>query len=279
MTAPQIYARPVAKLSLEDMKSRMRLNVDEALLPQHIRANVAKGYKEARPYAAREDEVALLAGGPSLELFRGHKGPIITVNGAYKWALEHGYTPNAQIIVDPRELNKRFTQPVIPGCQYLICSQCHPSVAESVPHDQVRLWHSGDTAAEVMEKMSREDGKERTWFPVCGGSSVMLRALPLLVMLGIRKIRIWGFDSCLKEGAHHAYEQPENDSPTVVDITVGGRTFECHIWMAVQAQEFVELIKRVMPEEVELAVEGDGLISHILQTGAQAYGGISLASL
>ena len=66
---------------------------------------------------------------------------------------------------------------------------------------------------------------------------------------------------------HHAYAQPENDNALVIPVTVGGRVFRCHAWMVSQAQEFMGLIG-ALGDEIELEVYGDGLLAHILKTGA-----------
>jgi hypothetical protein len=50
-------------------------------------------------------------------------------------------------------------------------------------------------------------------------------------------------------------------------ITVGGKVFHGPLWMIAQAQEFM-LIQRMIASEVEMAVYGDGLISHIIKTYA-----------
>jgi hypothetical protein len=253
--------------TVREVDKTMKLMVPEDEMRNHILLNLREGYKECEPKQVQDREIALLAGGPSLELFDRPDLPIITVNGAYNWAIEKGYKPSAQMIVDPREFNKRFTQPVLPNCKYLIGSQCHPAVARSVPKDQVYLWHSGDLCGPVFEELAKETTEERKFYPVFGGSTVMLRGLSLLVMLGFRKFHIWGFDSCITD-RHHAYSQPENDTDKVMDLLIGGKRFKCHAWMAVQAQEFIDTVKHMMPDDVEMIVHGDGLISHALKTGA-----------
>ena len=96
----------------------------------------------------------------------------------------------------------------------------------------------------------------------------MLRAIPLLIMLGWRKQHIYGFDSCIMEGRHHAYDQPENDSLTVIETTIGDKTFKCHGWMVSQIQEFIEL-QQMISDVCELAVYGDGAIAHVIKTCAE----------
>lgn len=263
--------------TLKEIDKKMELMEPPEVLRGYILTNLEAGYQEARPFEVQDREIAILAGGPSLELFDRPDLPIITVNGAYNWAIEKGYKPSAQLIVDPREWNKRFTQPVIEGCKYLIASQCHPEIARSVPKEQVWLWHSGDCAAPVMREWGEKTGNKE-WMAIFGGSTVMLRGLPLLTMLGFRKFHIWGFDSCLADGKHHAYEQTENDFDKTIEVKVGGRPFICHPWMAIQGQEYVDLVKHMLPDDVQMCVYGDGLIAHILRTGA-IYGGFSLEGL
>ena len=88
-------------------------------------------------------------------------------------------------------------------------------------------------------------------------------------ILGFCKQHIYGFDSCLTNGVHHAYKQDENNYKVKnVPVTVAGRTFDCQPWMAYQAFEFVEMAK-VLKDEIEFHIPGDGLISHIIKTGAK----------
>jgi hypothetical protein len=108
---------------------------------------------------------------------------------------------------------------------------------------------------------------DELWYPVAGGSTVMLRSLVLFRMLGFHKFHVYGFDSCLREDRHHAYDQEENNGELVVNVTTGDRTFKCQPWMAQQAEEFQKQA-RLMQDEVSLVVYGDGLISHMIQTAA-----------
>jgi SAM-dependent methyltransferase len=249
------------------------LTVSDEEQLSNIRANVAQRYREVEYCEGQDTEVMLLAGGPSLAKFeddiryqRSNGMPIVTTNGAYNWCLERGITPSAQVILDSREFNKRFVEPVVPNCRYLLGSTCHPSVLASVPREQLWMWHS----PVAKDAIDAEYGNH-TWFPIHGGSTVMLRAMVLLQLLGFRKFHVYGFDSCLSDGAHHAYAQPENDQERITEILVGGRSFTCHYWMVVQARDYIEMVKRML-QDCEMAVYGDGLIAHILKTGARLEG-------
>jgi hypothetical protein len=93
-------------------------------------------------------------------------------------------------------------------------------------------------------------------------------------MLGFHKLHVYGFDSCYRDEEHHAYDQPENnyDLNARVAVSCGGtRTFLCDAWMFVQAKEFMQMVTIFGEEGPDLNVKGDGLIAHIIETGAQRY--------
>jgi 2-polyprenyl-3-methyl-5-hydroxy-6-metoxy-1,4-benzoquinol methylase len=252
---------------LNETEQAIRANVAENIRPEH-------GWRQIHPAGTNDLEVAILGGGPSLNAFeadiraqqaRGVK--LVTLNGAYHWARERGLWPVTQIVVDARPFNARFTHPPDPRCLYLIASQCHPSVLAGLPQDRTYLYHT--LSALVRDLLDARYGPGG-WHPIPGGSTVLLRAIPLLRLLGYRRFHLYGCDSCLgPEDQHHAFAQPENDSPTVVPVLVnrGERVFRCMPWMVAQAQEFLDLI-RAIGDVIELAVYGDGLLAYLLQTAA-----------
>lgn len=247
------------------------LNVTESVLDEQVRQNVETGWNHVRPHDRQNREVVLLGGGPSLSEFsdkikelRAAGCALVTTNGAYNWALEQGLTPSMQVVLDGREFNKRFVSPQVDTCWYCIASQAHPSTLEGLPHERTLLWHSGISESNEQLIRKRNDG---WFFPVPGGSTVILRAIPLLRMLGYWRIHIFGFDSCVYNGTHHAYSQPENDKAITISVNCGGRIFDCVPWMVSQASEFRDLIT-FLGDEVELEVYGTGLIAHMLKTGA-----------
>src|SRR5579862_8487834 len=244
------------------------LNLGEEHVLTNVTANIQAGWQQVSPHPTNDAEVIILGGGPSLESeieeirrLKAKGAKVVTLNGAYHWALKNDLGPVTQIIVDARAFNARFTHPVDECSKYLIASQCDPSVLEGLPKERTYLWH---TSADFIRPVL--DEHLDYWFGVPGGSTVLLRAIPLLRMLGLHQFHLFGCDSCVSE-AHHAYSQPENDSEPVVTVTCGDRIFTCQPWQVSQAQEFMELIK-VLGDEFDLAIYGDGLLKYILETGA-----------
>lgn len=259
------------------------LNASDDRIRENISKNLALGLQEVCPHEVQDIKVYLLAGGPSLAdheeeiIKKGKEGcPIITVNGTYKWLLDRGIRPAAQFMVDAREFNARFVDPIVPTCKYIFSSQAAHEAVSKVPKAQAWLYHSGDTqiVKECFDAHCKETGQDREWFPVYGGSTVIGRALVTLAMLGFRNIEVFGWDSCLRDDKHHAYEQKENDSSHVVTIEVGKREFKCHPWMVVQANEVPKIIRYILGpiDNFNLNVRGDGLIAHMLNHAADLAG-------
>ncbi len=254
----------------------------------NIRANVqsdwdeesgAHRWQQFRPYERQNTEIMLLGGGPSLSDFedeiaekRGEGMPLVTMNGTYNWCLERNLTPSAQVVIDARDFNARFLTPVVDDCKYFLASQCHPSLFEGLPPDRTFIFHAGYDA-NIRQLI---DAVYEQWYPVIGGSTVMLRALMLFRMLGYYRFHVYGFDSCLAGEndafQHHAYHQPENDLEdsrrNIMNVEANGRMFPCYPWMASQAQEFINQVKFLGEHELDMIVYGDGLIANVIQHAA-----------
>ena len=243
------------------------VNEDKEKIRDNIKKNIKRGLPQVRPYETQDGKVVgLVLGGPTLKktfpdlLKKRQNGmPVITVNGTHKYCMAGGLIPSAMIMLDSREFNNRFVYPLTKDCKYFISSQCHPSVFDNLKDCNVWIWHcAGDDNFDLLEE---EYGKD--YFPVMGGATIALRAVHLLRMLGFHKFEMYGFDSCII-GEHHAYEQPENDGEEVIDVVVSGREFQCTAANYHQAKEFVDMISKT-GEHYDLAVHGDGLISHIIK--------------
>jgi SAM-dependent methyltransferase len=247
------------------------LNIELERVRANVRANCEAGWQQVHPFEPNADEVMIIGGGPSLaeqleeiKRLRASGAKLVTLNGAYNWALEQGLKVSATVVVDARAFNARFTHPVQDDTLYLIGSQCDPEVLEGLPRDRTWMWN---TTAESIQDILEEVCGPGKWFGVVGGCTVLLRAIPLLRMLGYQKFHLFGCDSCVTEdGRHHSYAQPENYGAPTFNAIIGGRRFTCTAWHIAQAQEFMDLV-RIMGHEFEIEVHGEGLLAWILQHG------------
>ena len=190
------------------------LNLAEKQGISNVKTNIEGGWKQIEPHITNDIEVMIVGGGPSLSAFESEIRrmqtevvKIVTLNGAYEWCLERGIGPVTQIMVDGRAFNERFVARAETKDMFLIASQCDPSVFAKLNKERTYMWH---TSAE-MYKETLDRKFPEGWYGIPGGSTVLLRAIPLLRMLGYRKFHLFGCDSCVMDGVHHAYTQPEND--------------------------------------------------------------------
>lgn len=250
------------------------LNMEVADLRANIARNIGRPLPQVQPHDENDQTVLILAGGASLNGFsdeivaRRKAGEVVvTVNGAYHWALDHGITPSAQIVMDGRRFNSRFVAPKLPGVKYLLASQCHPDLFDCLGEDGVTIWHAECPEIGTEQLENHYMGR---WYGIPGGSTVVLRSLSLLRLLGFKKFELYGFDSCLMDGDHHAYSQPENDrentGEAVVTLSVGGRDFVCEAWMVSQLEEFINMAATI-GSLYDLIVHGDGLIAQVIKAG------------
>jgi len=253
----------------KDFLKTCKISTPDEIIIENVKHSLSiEGLNKVTHHPENDVEAMIVGGSPSLKQniekireLREQGVKLVCMNGAYKYCIDQGIKPSALVIVDPLEHNARFADPIIDDCKYFIASQCHPKVFENLPRDRTYLWHTG------VEKIKEilEERKER-YVQVPGGSTVLLRTIPLFRILGFKRFHIFGCDSCLEDGAHHAYDQKENDGQIVIPITVGNKVFHCNPWMLSQAQEFIDMVK-MLGDHVELEIY-DGLLRHILETGA-----------
>jgi len=261
------------------------LNIPDEELRAQVNENIRRGLPQAQPYGPSLETVLLVCGGPSLayterELVQAYwrGGKIVTVNATYQWCIDRNLKPSATVMLDAREFNKRFVQTPVPGCQYLLASQCHPQTFEMCRGRNVRIWHAistGDPEVELLANYYFGPNTNGCTYPITSGTTVALRAISLLRMLGFMRFEIFGLDSCWLGREHHAYPQPENDDEPTIGVWTRpeGRDdladrFICSPWMAKQAEDFIELIKE-RGELFQLNVHGPGLIATMIRSGAE----------
>lgn len=249
-----------------------KINVPEKLLLSNVRQNVKRPLPQLQPYEPQKNaRMMLLCGGPSMYdqseeiIGRRKRGWLLaTVNGAHEWCLDNGIKPSIHIQLDARRWNKRFVRRPVKECRYLISSQSHPDVFDALQDHDVTIWHGGKGIRKpILDKYYKE-----RYIANLGGSTVGGHAITILYTLGFRLIAVYGMDSCLKNGSHHAYFQPENDKDLVFKLAVGRKRFYAHAWMVQQVDDLLGLLP-LLPEDLKLDFRGDNLVSHIIQTTAE----------
>ncbi len=235
-------------------------NVDDATLFLNVKSALTRSCRWLKPGNDTRTAV-IVGGGPSLKehLFyvRGMQmagAKVFATNNAYQYLLENGIRADAHVMLDARIENLEF----VPRgtCEKYYASQCHPKVLEEAGDDLI-CWHAA--MASYHGLIERQDPNAVS---LGGGTTVGMKALSLAYLLGHRHLRLFGFDSCYREG-HHAYPQAMNDNEKVLDVTVAGEKFRCAPWMITQSEEFKEIAPVLVSCGCVLRVYGEGLIPHL----------------
>lgn len=266
---------------LENFESIGDINTTPDEIIAHVRHSIRLGHPQVKPGPMQAQRVCLVGGGPSLadtwdELrqlyFDG--ALVVTVNGSYRYCLERNIQPSAQIVLDARPENARFVNPPAPRCKYLLASQCHPEMWKQVDgRPDVYIWHGAATDNPHLQPVL-DAYYGGNWTSTPGGTTVLVRAILLLRILGYIRFDVFGWDSCYLHGKHHAYEQAENDADKPIPVTLHpsghperSRTFYCAGWMMKQLECALQTIK-LHGQHFLLNVHGDGMIAFALRSSA-----------
>ena len=256
------------------------INTDQETICANVRLNIRRGLQQVKMHPASPEWIVLACGGPSLEdtfdelrqlYWLGRK--VIAVNGAYRWLTDRNIRPSAAIVMDARKFNARFVDPAVPNCKYFLASQCAPEIFDACAERDVHLFHVCTYEDEEKAILNEYYFGKYRYIP--GGMTVSLRAITLLRTLGFHLMDIFGLDSCVMQGKHHAYPQAENDSDDIKRVWMAadgkldeGREFWITSWHAAQLDNFMAMI-RVNGDLFKLNVHGDGLIAYAMRTGAR----------
>lgn len=267
---------------LEGVEMSGKVNVDDEQLLANVRSAIRRPYPQIRPQGTNYDRVALVGGGPSLKDTEGELielikqgAKLVTMNGAYQWCLERNLFPKTQVVMDARPSNARFLNPEIPGCNYVLASQCAPETWDAVEgRENVWMFHAAAGATGDLKDLLDAHYLSQ-WFGVGGGVTVATRAIGMLRTLGYMRFDLFGVDSCFMDGKGHAYEQAENDHDKIYKFVASpsddpsmSKEFYCAPWHVKQFEDFLQLI-RVNGQHFMLNVHGDGLLAHALRVNAE----------
>jgi hypothetical protein len=255
-----------------------KLTISEEKILENVRINIARPLPQLRQWPPNGKECVIAAGGPSLkshfhELRDLHfeRVPIIALNGAANFLMERNIRPSAFICMDGLPQNVEFVRRDIPGCKYFLASQCDPAVFDACEGRDVTIFHVNSTGEGENEEGPEKDLLDKhyhgRWQTVVGGKTVGLRGIWACRMMGYELMHIFGLDSCYVDDEHHAYEQSWDNDRTVFRVWVAGREFRCDGTHIAQAECF-KLLAEKLGRYFHLQVHGDGLIAHMVKTGA-----------
>ena len=254
-------------------------NVSDEVIVRQVAENIRRQVPQAYRHQKNPETVALVCGGPSLAKTKddlieavSEGAKVVALNGAYQWCIDNGIRPKGMVMLDARQFNARFVETPVDGCKYFLASQCHPDAFELCRDRDVMIFHCVSTGEDEYRML--KDYYFGQLVPIPIGTTVAIKAIQLLNLLGFGRFDIFGFDSCWLGDEHHAYPQSENDLDKYMPVWLTpeghpelAEKFFCAPWMMRQAQDFQKLVHD-RGDEFELSVRGDGLIAATLRLSA-----------
>jgi uncharacterized Rossmann fold enzyme len=256
------------------MKLGAGAGVDEAISPledivpenlywDYIASANARNLRSFKPALVKHDgHMVIVGSGPSVadhidEIRRERElgRPIMAIKGAHDWLIDRGITPDLWVSMDSQVILKHIQKKSKETC-YLVAGKAHPEIFDWLSDQQVVLWNAW-----------MGQGEEKLFAPescmVGGGTTSGLRGITLAWLMGFRRVILYGFDSCLKDGAKRVDGSKPIDWTIPIRVGVEGKERLCDSSMASQANEFQALTFDAMPD-IKVKVVGDGLLADIM---------------
>lgn len=253
---------PLVKLTFTS--DFLESQVEECL--GNLKSSLGRGLPSIKEVTAPHDGTMLIVGtGPTLaaqiETLRQASGFILAVNEAHDYLIDNGIIPHGWIFTEVSPWEKNLVRNEAPGCRYYVASQCAPSTFDYLQGRDIMLWHAWQDIGEgpLITEAELCDAKL-----IGGGCTPSLRAICLGMVLGYRKFETFGVDGCYDTNSHVAYEAERTDwgAEAHLDVVCVGRKFKTVGYLARQAHDFIEFLKR-HGHGFTMKMHGDGLMQHI----------------
>lgn len=239
-------------------------NTDAEQIKENIlRAEADINTTWLKPIDPHRHVAIICAGGPSLKdeipSIQAHArsgAHIFACNGVPKVLNAFSIQTDFHVILDARPENAQFVENIGQNTVCLYASQCAEEVHRAAA-DRLVYWHPAFDG--IIDIVGRD--RERTYLG--GGTTCGMKAATIAWSLGYRHIHLYGFDSCYRDGEHHAYPQSLNDKELVLDVEFNGNHYKCSPWMIQQAEDFEVFAPQLLDHDARLYVHGSGLIPDI----------------
>lgn len=237
----------------------MTLAVPHVVRNWQMQEALAYGFPRLEQQPDREGALQIVGYGPSI-LATWRKlddGPVLSLSGAHDFLIQRGIYPTWHADCDPRVHKSSFVAHPSPGTTYLMATCCHPKTWEYLLKSRVLLWHA-DCGEETLRWLAEND---EGWWAIRPGPSIGTAALELARLLGFKRVRLFGYDSCFVDEALNAgpSERPyTGEQPQVVEVD--GVPYLTTENMRRQAYEF-----RNYARGLEFEIVGEGLLKAMLR--------------
>lgn len=229
---------------------------------EDLRSNIVSALARKVPEATlgpvvHDGTFVIVGSGPSLPEFieqiraeQAQGRTVCAVKGSYDFLVDHGIVPAVYFNLEARY--RPVKQPS-KATLFLLASRCDPKQYDDLAGHRVQMFHTWDGKDPVDELKGRP--------LLTGGSTSGLRAITMGYAWGFRKFSMYGFDSCIRDDNVKRFSGEAVEEHKTLQVSCGGRWFRCNGAMALQAQDWRDMLSMV--PDCEFTVHGDGLMAAI----------------
>lgn len=242
------------------------VNTPDKKLKNNIQSALARDLPTLSMRPVKDKKLAICASGPSL--YRTWCGisedtDVMALNGAYKFLLANGRTPNYFAMLDARACNTNFLETPYKETEFLLALQCAPEVFDALAE------FNTTTYALYTPLCRRLTRKIPGLMNIGAAGTIGLSALSLAAVLGYRTVELHGYDSSFENEERRVVAQPQNDGEITMDIYVEDRRYRTTPAMAQQVKDFRGYLAAVTEAVPDFTVDlmSGGLLRDYLATG------------
>jgi uncharacterized Rossmann fold enzyme len=229
---------------------------------------------------SRDEPIALIGGGPSLPKYydkqRGNYEYVMLAGSAHdyyvnRYPSSYKFQTVYSIVCDADPIMCDYLKLKNKHITYLVASQCDETMYTHLK-DMPKKYYWNCMGDETQNKIFKEGEKL-----VVGGCTIGTRAIGMAMAMGIRKIHLYGYDSCLtNEYKHHAYSFQNPDIETlgeIKEIKIEGEDspiFRVAGYMLSQIFDFQYLLKH-FSHILQIEVHSDGPLAYTMKKAKELY--------
>lgn len=254
------------------LKIESRTIIEQKQLAKNISVNIERGIPRfsQRPLflQRRNEPLAIVGAGPSLKktVYRLHEFENVLVCGsAHDYVVRAGIVPTYALVSDGGKEDKGNLLLHQSETIYLIASQCDPGLFDHLVDNKVEMWHyKGQAVSDPEDEAKLLRGEPS----IAWGSTVTINSIRIAMMLGFQHLHFFGFDSSYGNYGldHHCCEIAGSMEYQKVPAKVGDREFITDLGLAVQAEQFFQLLE-VEGQFLQCTIHGDGMIACMAKNG------------
>lgn len=256
-------------IDFEYPKHFARSQIKEAL--KHIRLSKARNLPQFHKQPDRPGKCVIVGAAPSVKRYvediRAYaadpRNAVFAVNETHDWLIDQGIIPHGAVVFEvSKELLHLFKRPH-KGVTYYISSMCHPSQFRALAGHRMLVWHPISDVQEHVKAMLEYPAFNL----IGGGSTTLLRTLPIGQELGYHDFEMYGADSSFSDDSHLSGNSEDNGPPLSAVVVFDGKQteFKSFAYLIRQADEFRDYCLH-NHHKFRLRVHGDGLLPFVHRT-------------